>query len=333
MSSRLLDPYTSTNANTVPSPQQQQQQQQQTTQAQTCCPRSLIKTQPRSILKKATNHNNENLRKTPKFFTGNETNLIECIEDELDELTLSRIGMMQSDSLQSPSPSITTHANIAINEERFKKSSLGTTIAKKVVKKLRRRRPLSAVYILHSREITRGIIKLLLNETEDFLDEFRCNHAAETPELSDTELFVQRKTLLVANLRDFLKGAEESRHHCGSSMPGSNRLYGSLGLEATMSEPAFADLDKLRRENKVDRMVTASIEEVTDSFVSSSIDASGNIKDECFVGSLPTSSMLSEFSKRIKQSENNNSSFRYKCLHASDFLLHKKAFPSINEAG
>ena len=251
----------------------------------------LAKSAPRSILKKS----EDTVKKVPKFFTGNEPCLIEDIDHEIDQLNISHKKAL-FDSSQSP----TQQQND--ERRRFKLSSLKKNSPANIIKKasIRRRRPLSAVYIFHSKEIKREIIKLLVNATEDFLDEFRNDYTAPSPESLqsiDAPFFTsQNKDLFVSRLKNFLiddcdlfqdKRDEDEADNSNKS----SSFYGSLGLEATMSEPTFVDLKKIRKQCRSDRAITAHIE--TRDFMSTSIDESGNIKNENFYGSsLPASSFL-----------------------------------------
>jgi hypothetical protein len=251
----------------------------------------LAKSAPRSILKKS----DDTVKKVPKFFTGNEPSLIEDIDHEIDQLNISHTKAL-FDSSHSPTQQVD-------ERRRFKLSSLKKNSPTSIIKKAstRRRRPLSAVYIFHSKEIKREIIKLLVNATEDFLDEFRNDYAPSSESLQsiDAPFFTsQNKDLFVSRLKNFLiddcdlfqdKRDEDEADNSNKRKSGS--FYGSLGLEATMSEPTFVDLKKIRKQCRSDRALTAHIEKRD--FMSTSIDESGNIKNENFYGSsLPASSFL-----------------------------------------
>jgi hypothetical protein len=254
---------------------------------------------PRSILKKhdnvtaaATEHKK---KQPPKFFTGNEPSLLENLSDELDELKLRprriETPIEQQQQQQNAKPS-----------NRFKHSALkqnSTAPAYFLLKKslrLRRRprAPLPSVYILHGDEIKRELIKVLVHATEEFLDAFRneCVSKTEAADNDSNHIFftTQNKDLFVTMLKNFLMDTDYANNN-------ENDTSGSLGLEATLSEPTFAELKTIRkqcRSERLTRTTTAQLNKIdVKDFFSTSIDESGNVKSEGFYGtSLPATSFI-----------------------------------------
>ena len=97
-----------------------------------------------------------------------------------------------------------------------------------------------------------------------------------------------------------------------------------------MSEPIFTDVLKIRTESKEDRILNEALQ--TKDFLSTSIDESGNIKNESIFGSLPNSVMLEELAKRLRKPEYRlANSIHHKSIHASDFLMHSQSMAFNNK--
>ncbi len=88
----------------------------------------------------------------------------------------------------------------------------------------------------------------------------------------------QNKDLFVSMLKSFLMDTGDYAN-CDNY-----NNSGSLGLEATLSEPTFAELKKIRKQCRRERTARNKIDanRVVDAkdFCSTSIDESGNIKSE-----------------------------------------------------
>jgi hypothetical protein len=252
---------------------------------------------PRSILKRADHGGaaaaEHKKSHPPKFFTGNEPSLIENIDDELDELKL------RPRRIETPIENQQQQQQKSKPSNRFKHSALkqnSTAPASYFLlkKSLRLRRPartLPAIYILHGDEIKRELIKVLVNATEEFLDAFRNEcvvSKTEATSSSDDIFFTsQNKDLFVSMLKSFLMDSDYANYENNNNNGG-----GSLGLEATLSEPTFAELKQIRKQCRRERTARHKID--AKDFCSTSIDESGNIKSENnFYGtSLPATSFI-----------------------------------------
>ncbi len=91
---------------------------------------------------------------------------------------------------------------------RFQASSLAARGAKAATNKssLVKRRTVSDMYILHSNEVNKQIMKLLLKSTDTFLEEFKQKLGYEG--FDDRSLMLLHRDTLIAGLRTFLQSHE-----------------------------------------------------------------------------------------------------------------------------
>ena len=255
-----------------------------------CEPKTPTKSQPRPILK----HNCQPMHsilknKTPKFFSGNEQSFIENEENELNSTAAA--------AAKKSFKSLKIDDDLKHGDERYKTSSLSHKPTPHSPRKFfPKKSTISAVYIFHSKEINREILKMLINSTDGFVEDFKKAMFAEN--FKDAELMTVFKEQFVPKLKDFLTGDcnDENSYHT------KEHLY---GFATTISEPLISDIHQLRKSNQKERKhILSHSVSLEKNFITNSIDESGNIKQESVYGSLPVTSFFDSFSKDIKLREN-----------------------------
>ncbi len=156
----------------------------------------LKKTPPKSILKSSASLRNH---RTPIFFSGNETSIIK--------------SFMDPETIYSDKRFKTNTPKFNVEEKaRFQASSLTTRAATALTKKSNsiKRRTVSDIYILHSTEVNKQIMKILLKSTDTFLDDFKLKLGYES--YDDRSLMLLHREKLIAGLRNFLKSHETDKY-------------------------------------------------------------------------------------------------------------------------
>ncbi len=156
----------------------------------------LKKTPPKSILKSSASILNH---RTPIFFVGNETSIMK---------NFIRPETIYNDMRSYISPKTDTPKIKIEQKARFQASSLAARGAKAATNKssLVKRRTVSDMYILHSTEVNKQIMKLLLKSTDTFLEEFKQKLGYER--FDDRSLMLLHRDTLIASLRNFLQSHE-----------------------------------------------------------------------------------------------------------------------------
>lgn len=246
-------------------------------------------TLPRPILKKSpTIHT----KKNPLFFSGNEST---CHEEDKDELNLSQNRYKTQHSiLIDELNDLAAEASSCTNEEdRFKRSSLKSNSNPTLLNK-KRKKPVSSVYIFHSKEIDNEILKILISSTDGFLEDFkRSIYVSEDYE--DSQLLKVFKEKFVPKLKEFLLSNESITSH---QLRTSN-----LGI--TLSEPLFSDIESCRKNSHRNRLTSSHSEQFSLKFSTENLDAVRNNEniDKLMCGSLPATSILDHYTNELKLRE------------------------------
>lgn len=233
---------------------------------------NTLRSQPRPILKKSP----ARAIKKPVFFTASDS-----------------ICSLDSDD----SESTTYNANIlndSIDEEdRFKISSFGKKSPIKSVSK--KRKPLSPLYIFHSTEINKEIIKMLLTSTDNFLEEFK--RTISNPNFSDKDLIKLHSETFLPKLKDFITGDENNL----------DRFYDRMHafeIGATLSEPISCEVEKYRLENRKQKLKEShSSSRIDKQVLESTLGIAGNTHKQIECGSLPARSFFDSYNKELKNKE------------------------------
>lgn len=274
------------------------------------------KTQPRPILKKSSPL--AFAKPHPVFFSGNESLLQDDYEDEhncqaryklekqeelIEQLNLNEI--VKAKTKFAPGENDEEFDNFD-ESERFAVSSLKPISNPITAQKAKaRKRQLSSVYILHSKQIDDEIIKDLVNSTNKFLREFKRSIQAENA--SDLDLPRNFKKQFLPRLKKFLLTGEyvisDENHLC------------NLGL--TFSEPCISDVNSIRMKAQRDRFTTSRSEEFSLKFTkekfgittnnnnnttNNSLESSSKMVSSIY-GSLPSTSYFDSFSSEHKLRE------------------------------
>ena len=129
--------------------------------------------------------------------------------------------------------------------DRFKKSAVNSPEV--FVKNRLKKRTASDVYIFHSIEINREIIKSLLKSIEAFLEDFRQQYACEY--FNDRDLLLTHKQKLLPKLKDFLMSSKR-RNSLGHNLENGHIFE----IGATLSEPKILNIKQLRAVNNRERL-------------------------------------------------------------------------------
>lgn len=234
-------------------------------------------TQPKSILKRQPN---ENKIHKPFFFAGNEK-IITSRHGSLDhisdpiisslDLPFSLVEKFHNDRLKPSSVQIKTKLNNLNNPKR-------------------KRRVAPDMYILHSTEINKEIMKFLLKSTEDFLEEFKRKMGCLY--FNDRDLMTIHKTKLINELKEYLEYYEEESCYHKIKIGGHSNYSKEIGVG--LSEPNMLDIKNLRYVNHKEKIIHAK---------SSASIAKAGLNEPTIYGSLPSRSYLDSF--KTKELESN----------------------------
>ena len=129
--------------------------------------------------------------------------------------------------------------------DRFKKSAVNSPEV--FIKNRLKKRTASDVYIFHSIEINREIIKSLLKSIEAFLEDFRQQFACEY--FNDRDLLLTHKQKLLPKLKDFLMSSKRR-----NSLEHNLENGHIFEIGATLSEPNILNIKQLRAVNNRERL-------------------------------------------------------------------------------
>lgn len=176
-------------------------------------------------------------------------------------------------------------------EQRFQISSFGK---KSPLRSMTRKTP-SDLYIFHSTEINREILKMLLKAMENFLDEFR--RTIRQPSFTDHDLITVCGDEFIPKLKDFITGDENN----------AERFYDrmcSYEIGAYQSEPMLYEVEKFRQANRKQKLKTSQSTSRIDGHTLEATLGIKNKKHEQLVsGSLPAKSFFDSYSKELKLRE------------------------------
>ncbi len=182
-----------------------------------------------------------------------------------------------------------------LEDNRFTRSSLNknkTTLSSINQKgRTSRKRTQSEVYVFHSKDIDKEIVKMLIQSTDSFISDFKrhnqCSH--------DSQLVTSHKEAFLPCLKDFLT----------NEMLVSDKYYDRahhLEIGVTLSEPLISDINECRAKSEKESKLTESHSESLFSqsfFITNSIDSSGNVTNESHLyGSLPNSTFFDLYSPK-----------------------------------
>ena len=226
-------------------------------------------TAPKPILKKSPSNSR------PLFFSGNES---------------------YSDSIGSLSLASQTRINLNLNQfiankaqqehdSQFSKSLLDLPDVLNLNNPAKKR-VATDVYIFHSIEINKEIIKSLIISIETFLEEFKEKFACEY--FNDRDLLLTHKQQLLPLLRNFLMLSRSCRN------PEANMENGHIfEIGATLSEPNILNIKQLRAMNDREHLAHSN---------SASIMSKKKLNDEMMCGSLPNRSCMDMYTKELEMS-------------------------------
>ena len=243
-----------------------------------------IITQPRPILKKSP----ARTIKKPVFFTPSLS--VDSDDSECDLTT------QYNDSKKTENTIESSELNDKFIElDRFQISRLGS---KKSPIKSNKRKSLSSLYIFHSTEINKEIIKKLITSTDNFLDEFK-QKILKTTSHCDKDLLKTYADEFLPKLKDFITGDENNLE----------RLYDRMHMfevGATLSDPTFYELEKYRKENQLKLKQTSSTGKIDKKTLEKSLGIfaiENKQDDEIIAGSLPARSFFDSYDKELKNKE------------------------------
>ena len=226
-------------------------------------------TAPKPILKKSPSNSR------PLFFSGNES-----YSDNMGSLTLASQTRINFNMNQFIADEVQQE-----HDNRFNSSLLNSPDELNVNNTLKKRIA-SDVYIFHSIEINREIIKSLLTSIETFLDEFKEKFACEY--FNDRDLLLTHKQQLLPVLRSFLMMSRSCRNPEASTENGH-----IFEIGATLSEPNILNIKQLRAMNDREHLAHSN---------SASTMSKKKLNDEMMCGSLPNRSCMDMYTKELEMS-------------------------------
>lgn len=272
------------------------------TKLETITNSSVLKSQPRPILKKSP----ALTIKKPVFFASDSTCSIDSDDSaESTAYSVNTINVTARAYIKRNETSLdsldidplTTASALTINEpDRFQISSFGKKRSP-LKSQNNKRRPLSSLYIFNSTEINKKIIKMLLMSTENFLDEFK--RTVNNPDLTEKEFLKVYGHLFFPKLKEFITGEENNL----------DRFYDRMHtyeIGAVLSEPIISEMEKYRKENKVQKLKeTHSVSRIDKEMLERSLglDTDKQQRDEIICGSLPARSFFDSYNRELKNKE------------------------------
>lgn len=251
--------------------------------------KNLEPTKPKSILK---SHITKTQNK-PIFFSGNE------LEATNNDQTGYLNNFLDFDLHVVPYYLINKQNSTAHkikNDDRFKRSAVTSQMKSSEVSR-HKRRQVYKMYILHSAEINKKIIQILLKSLDSCLEELKQKIFCEY--FTDSDLFLLHKDRLVSHLKRFLESHKTESYF--------NELNGPLGLSNNIQEigialsaPNMLDIEKLENINRKEQINHAR---------STATISKNYLNTPAVYGSLPSTSFLDSFGNKDNKDLEFNPSF------------------------
>ena len=263
------------------------------TKLETITNSSALKSQPRPILKKSPAHT----IKKPIFFSSDSTCSIDSDDSTENNYATNRINTNTSfkqEETDSLNLEINSSLNTLTEQDRFQISALSGK--KSPHKSQHKRKPLSSLYIFNSTEINKKIIKMLLQSTENFHEEFK--RTIDNPNVTEKEFLNIYGSLFLPKLKEFITGEENNL----------DRFYDRMHMYeigAVLSEPMTSEIDNYRKEHQIQKLKeTHSSSRIDKRMLEISLGLDGKNKhDEIISGSLPVRSFFDSYNKELKNKE------------------------------
>ncbi len=261
------------------------------TKLETITNNSVLKTQPRPILKKSP----ARTIKKPIFFASDSICSIDS-DDSTENYYNNNRTEANTKLKQEETSSLNTELDSALNiseQDRFQISAFGK---KSPHKSQHKRKPLSSLYIFNSTEINKKIIKMLLMSTENFHEEFK--RTINNPNVTEKECLNVYRNLFLPKLKEFITGEENNL----------DRFYDRMHMYeigAVLSEPIAYEIEKYRKENQAKKLKeTHSSSRIDKRMLEISLGLDEKKKhDEIISGSLPVRSFFDSYNKELKNKE------------------------------